>query len=111
VDRKICIDDDACWWKDFSLLSLCCYLICFASIMMCVGTPTLVLLLPSDHVCLVLLVHWNFFYVCQQFVVVVVVAQGIQSFEIREIGDVVCSWQQSLTQSGESHGCTKNMKN
>jgi hypothetical protein len=33
-------------------------------------------------------------------VVAVVVAQGIQSFEIREIGVVVCSWQQSLTQSG-----------
>ncbi len=50
-------------------------------------TLWLLLLLPSDHVCLVLLVYWiSFFYVCQQFVV----AQGIQSFEIRGIAQGCC---------------------
>jgi hypothetical protein len=93
---------DACWWEGFLFVSLCCYLTHFACLYHDVvwEPPTLLLLLPSDNVCLVLLVYWIcfFFNVCQQFVVV---AQGIQSFEIREIGVVVCSCQQSLTQSGD----------
>jgi hypothetical protein len=64
----------------------------------------LLLLPPSDHVCLVfagVLDLFCFFNVCQQFVV----AQRIQSFEIREIGGccLLLATKQSLTHKVETN--------
>jgi hypothetical protein len=61
----------------------------------------LLLLLPSDHVCLVLLVYWILFFMSANNLLL---HSEFCHFEIREIGVVVvCSWQQSLTQSGETN--------